>query len=119
MTEKQTGEKDATRRSVSSGGEAVVEYHIDPAEEKAVLRKIDWIVMPAMTFVYFFQCKSCGCFRPLLGLVSVPEHLLNGFRPRQADNQLRFGVRPQLRPQSHRNTVLLGCDTVLFRAAYL
>ncbi|KAJ9139406.1 MFS general substrate transporter [Pleurostoma richardsiae] len=55
MTEKQTGEKDATRRSVSSGGEAVVEYHIDPAEEKAVLRKIDWIVMPAMTFVYFFQ----------------------------------------------------------------
>lgn len=62
-------EKDATelRSDVTDGKDILepssspelssVEYVIDPAEEKAVLRKIDWIIMPAMTFVYFFQCK--------------------------------------------------------------
>lgn len=29
----------------------------EPDEERAVIRKIDFIIMPAMTFVYFFQCK--------------------------------------------------------------
>jgi hypothetical protein len=32
--------------------------HIDPAEEKKVVRKIDRVVLPLMCTVYFFQCKS-------------------------------------------------------------
>ena len=39
-------------------GQSPAEYIVDPAEEKAVLRKIDFIIMPAMTFVYFFQCEE-------------------------------------------------------------
>jgi hypothetical protein len=42
----------------SESDQATVEYLIDRADERAVLRKIDWIVMPAMTFVYFFQCEK-------------------------------------------------------------
>lgn len=45
-------EKDIKQSTTSQGAS---EYVIDPAEERAVLRKIDLIVMPAMTFVYFFQ----------------------------------------------------------------
>ncbi len=41
---------------VASSANGSVEYLIDPAEERAVLRKIDFIILPAMTFVYFFQC---------------------------------------------------------------
>ncbi len=41
-----------------------VEYLIDPAEERAVLRKIDWIILPAMTFVYFFQCEPTCLSHP-------------------------------------------------------
>ncbi|KAL7908502.1 MFS general substrate transporter [Trichoderma velutinum] len=32
-----------------------VEYHIDPADERAVVKKIDRIILPVMAFVYFFQ----------------------------------------------------------------
>ncbi|KAH8899930.1 MFS general substrate transporter [Thozetella sp. PMI_491] len=65
MAEEKADYKEAHGRAeppfaVESGGSvssdrASVEYFIDPAEEKAVLRKIDFIIMPAMTFVYFFQ----------------------------------------------------------------
>ena len=36
---------------------AQVEYFIDKDEDRAVLRKIDWIVMPTMMMVLFFQCR--------------------------------------------------------------
>lgn len=49
-------EKEAElEKSTSLYAEPAVEYDIDPADERRVLRKIDLIVMPAMTFVYFFQ----------------------------------------------------------------
>jgi ACS family allantoate permease-like MFS transporter len=35
--------------------ETAVVYHIDPAEEARVLRRIDWCVMPAMVTCFFFQ----------------------------------------------------------------
>lgn len=45
-------------------------FLFDPAEEKAVIRKIDFIIMPAMTFVYFFQCMSpYSC--PLLSVLKT------------------------------------------------
>ena len=47
---------DEKRDELGSLRDVSVEYLIDPAEERAVLRKIDFIIMPAMTFVYFFQC---------------------------------------------------------------
>jgi hypothetical protein len=31
---------------------------IDPAEELAVLRKLDRVILPLMAFVYFFQCTD-------------------------------------------------------------
>lgn len=37
--------------------EGSIAYHIDPEEEKKVLRKIDWVVMPVMMIVLFFQCE--------------------------------------------------------------
>ncbi|KAH7138450.1 major facilitator superfamily domain-containing protein [Dendryphion nanum] len=33
----------------------VVAYHIEPAEEKAVVRKLDRVILPLMALVYFFQ----------------------------------------------------------------
>ncbi|KAH7083938.1 major facilitator superfamily domain-containing protein [Paraphoma chrysanthemicola] len=33
----------------------VVTYHIEPADEKAVLRKLDRVILPLMALVYFFQ----------------------------------------------------------------
>lgn len=30
---------------------------IDPAEEKAVVRRLDSVIMPLMAVVYFFQCE--------------------------------------------------------------
>lgn len=40
---------------------------IDPAEEAAVLRKIDLVVLPLMCLVYLFQCAfGADCF-PVLG----------------------------------------------------
>ena len=38
-------------------GESAVEYFIAPEEDKKVLRKIDFVVMPTMMVVLFFQCK--------------------------------------------------------------
>ena len=38
--------------------EGSVEYDIDPEEDRKVLRKIDWVVMPTMMIVLFFQCKT-------------------------------------------------------------
>lgn len=41
---------------------------IDPAEERAVLKKIDRVILPLMAFVYFFQCKYPSlhiCFQAL------------------------------------------------------
>ena len=77
-----------------TSGQGAVEYVIDPAEGRAVLRKIDWIVMSSMTFVYFFQCKpivlilSCHpCPRPCLTLSRIRS------RSRQADDQLRLRLR--------------------------
>lgn len=37
--------------------EGSVAYNIDPEEDRRVLRKIDWVVMPTMMIVLFFQCK--------------------------------------------------------------
>lgn len=45
-------------------------FLFDPAEEKAVIRKIDFIIMPAMTFVYFFQCMSPYPSPPLFSFSS-------------------------------------------------
>jgi hypothetical protein len=39
-----------------------VEYFIDEDEDRAVLRKIDWVVMPTMMVVLFFQCMSPTSF---------------------------------------------------------
>ena len=38
--------------------EGSVEYHIDPEKDRKVLRKIDWVVMPTMMIVLFFQCET-------------------------------------------------------------
>jgi ACS family allantoate permease-like MFS transporter len=38
--------------------ELVVSYHIAPEDEKAVLRKLDRVILPLMALVYFFQCES-------------------------------------------------------------
>ena len=37
--------------------EGSVEYDIDPEEDRKVLKKIDWVVMPTMMLVLFFQCE--------------------------------------------------------------
>lgn len=34
------------------------ELHVDPEEEKALVKKLDRVIMPIMAFVYFFQCMS-------------------------------------------------------------
>jgi hypothetical protein len=35
--------------------------YIDPAEEKALVKKLDRVIMPVMAVVYFFQCEhSCS-----------------------------------------------------------
>jgi hypothetical protein len=44
--------------------------HIDPAEEKKVVRKIDRVVLPLMCTVYFFQCKSALPATPWHSLVA-------------------------------------------------
>ncbi|CAI9631613.1 mfs general substrate transporter [Alternaria burnsii] len=36
-------------------GGLIVTYHIDPKDEKAVLRKLDRVILPLMALVYFFQ----------------------------------------------------------------
>ncbi|KAF2092588.1 MFS general substrate transporter [Rhizodiscina lignyota] len=47
---------DVVERSTSVAGlPKEVEYFIDPAEDKRVIRKIDWVVMPTMMLVLFFQ----------------------------------------------------------------
>lgn len=33
-----------------------IDLYIDPAEEKAVVKKLDRVIMPLMAIVYFFQC---------------------------------------------------------------
>ena len=38
-------------------GGLVVTYHIDPKDEKVVVRKLDRVILPLMALVYFFQCK--------------------------------------------------------------
>ena len=40
-----------------SGDELAVAYHIDPEEEKRVLRKLDCVILPLMALIYFFQCE--------------------------------------------------------------
>lgn len=40
--------------------EGSVEYNIDPEEDRKVLRKIDWVVMPTMMIVLFFQCETAS-----------------------------------------------------------
>lgn len=39
------------------GDELAVAYHIEPEEEKRVLRKLDRVILPLMALIYFFQCK--------------------------------------------------------------
>ncbi|KAK5172058.1 uncharacterized protein LTR77_003695 [Saxophila tyrrhenica] len=47
---------DPNINSVENGtNESANVYHIDPAEEARVLRRIDWCVMPAMVTCFFFQ----------------------------------------------------------------
>jgi len=57
-------------------------FLFDPAEEKAVIRKIDLIIMPAMTFVYFFQCMNLHPSPPLPIFKIRSTHVLMAPRPR-------------------------------------
>lgn len=34
------------------------ELQVDPAEERALVKKLDRYIMPIMAFVYFFQCRT-------------------------------------------------------------
>jgi hypothetical protein len=38
--------------------------YIDPAEEKALVKKLDRVIMPVMAVVYFFQCKHSSSPSP-------------------------------------------------------
>lgn len=47
-------------RDADSGALEVEESTViplDPVEERAVVRKLDRVIMPLMAFVYFFQCE--------------------------------------------------------------
>lgn len=49
--------------SEKGDNDLVVAYQIDPADEKAVVRKLDRVILPLMALVYFFQCQlleSCA-----------------------------------------------------------
>jgi hypothetical protein len=43
-------------------GGLIVTYHIDPKDERAVLRKLDRVILPLMALVYFFQCRLFPLF---------------------------------------------------------
>jgi hypothetical protein len=43
---------------VTTEVEGAVAYSIDPDEDRKVSRKIDWVVMPTMMIVLFFQCET-------------------------------------------------------------
>lgn len=55
---KYTGDEKVDVYSEESKEDLVVAYHIDPEEEKAVLRKLDRVILPLMALVYFFQCMT-------------------------------------------------------------
>jgi hypothetical protein len=46
--------------------EGSVQYHIDPEDDQKVLKKIDWVVMPVMMLVLFFQCKTLLAYNSCL-----------------------------------------------------
>lgn len=41
----------------NQNNEIAIFNEIDPAEEKALVRKLDRVIMPLMAAVYFFQCE--------------------------------------------------------------
>lgn len=41
--------------SEKDSNELVVSYHIEPEDERAVLKKLDRVILPLMALVYFFQ----------------------------------------------------------------
>lgn len=40
------------------------ELQVDPAEERALVKKLDRYIMPIMAFVYFFQCRNPETLKP-------------------------------------------------------
>jgi len=38
-------------------GELAAAYHIEPEEEKRVIRKLDRTILPLMALIFFFQCR--------------------------------------------------------------
>jgi ACS family allantoate permease-like MFS transporter len=46
--------------SQKGDNDLVVAYQIDRADEKAVVRKLDRVILPLMALIYFFQCESLG-----------------------------------------------------------
>ncbi|KAF2019843.1 MFS general substrate transporter [Aaosphaeria arxii CBS 175.79] len=52
---KSNGDEQVEISTTKEGQELAVAYQIDPVEEKAVLRKLDRVILPLMALVYFFQ----------------------------------------------------------------
>lgn len=63
MAEKPAGDVQATSECQENATHKLkdtepTDLFIDPAEEKAVVRKLDRVILPIMAVVYFFQCQS-------------------------------------------------------------
>lgn len=43
--------------SENPSDELAAAYHIEPEEEKRVIRKLDRVILPLMALIFFFQCK--------------------------------------------------------------